>query len=186
MKSVVCRDAEYWRGCRSLGSTGFRVSWGTCVRGQSAQRLWWRRRRRNAELFQTCEDVLYVRHVVVTMSARNRILFGLCVSCLFLSGCGGQTFGFDGDAWIGPREANVAQGAESDFHISTIEVGVLAVDWSIREGPSGGGLAPYVRGGWDFHALYTAPNVPGVFHIEAAITIQPGKLLHRSATITVP
>jgi hypothetical protein len=102
---------------------------------------------------------------------------------LATSGCGGSSTGSNPLSSPSPRfsivpsTASVAAGATYSF-VSPTASGVPnpAVSWSVLEGAAGGTVTSA--------GLYTAPAMPGTYHVVATSTLDKSK--NATATITVP
>jgi hypothetical protein len=117
------------------------------------------------------------------MGGRCLSSFLALLTLAFLFGCGSNnTYSPDVIAaalgvrvTISPTAATLPVGGTRTFSAAVTGTSNTVVTWSIQEGASGGSIT---SGG-----VYTAPNVPGTYHVVATSQADPTK--HATATITV-
>lgn len=104
----------------------------------------------------------------------RRILASLCVmfaTALLACSQAARTIDTTDSIDVRPPAATVQTGGTLSFTAAAS----VEVDWSIREGPSGGAVSAA--------GFYTAPSAPGVFHVVATSRADPTR--SGSATVTV-
>jgi hypothetical protein len=110
------------------------------------------------------------------MTAHHTRLTALAVSLLavLFTACGGSAPAASAAVQVVPAAVVTAPGATVPFSAQIEGAPVASVAWAVQEA-NGGSV--------DASGNYTAPPVPGVFHVTASSTVDP--LLSASATVTV-